>query len=68
MIWILLVSRWQIYFKIQCKGIAISRKGRGIVTEPGFVYIYLSSDSPVPKEVYFDEFNADYAHSATLKG
>lgn len=36
-----------------------------IVTEPGYVYIYLSNDSPMLKEVYFDQFND--AHSAIVQ-
>ena len=37
------------------------------MTEPGFVYIYLSNDSQVPKEVYFDQFNVEHAHSAIVQ-
>ena len=46
-----------------------------IVTEPGYVYIYpeassgqvLSTDGSVPKDVYFDQFNVEHAHSAIVQ-
>lgn len=38
-----------------------------IAKQPGYVYIYLSNDSPMPKEVYFDQFNVEHAHSAIVQ-
>ena len=38
-----------------------------VITEPGFVYIYLSNDGPEPMEVFFDDFSVEHAHSAIVQ-
>ncbi|MBT1697136.1 hypothetical protein KK083_09635 [Fulvivirgaceae bacterium PWU4] len=38
------------------------------ITEPGFIYAYLSNDNPTPIEVYFDDFSITHEQSAVVAG
>jgi RHS repeat-associated protein len=38
------------------------------ITEPGYVYTYLSNDNTSPVEVYFDDFTVTHEHSPVVAG
>jgi RHS repeat-associated protein len=38
------------------------------VTEPGYVYVYLTNQEATPKEVYFDDFTVTQLHSPFVAG
>jgi RHS repeat-associated protein len=38
------------------------------ITEPGYLYVYLSNESPTPIEVYFDDFDVKHTHSTVVGG
>jgi RHS repeat-associated protein len=37
------------------------------ITEPGYVYIYLSNENSTPVEVYFDDFKVDHVKGAIVQ-
>jgi len=38
-----------------------------LITQPGYVYIYLSNESPTPVEVYFDDFKVTHTKSPIIQ-
>jgi len=38
-----------------------------LITQPGYVYIYLSNESPTPVEVYFDDFKVTQTKSPIIQ-
>jgi len=38
-----------------------------LITQPGYVYIYLSNESPTPVEVYFDDFKVTQTKSPVIQ-
>jgi RHS repeat-associated protein len=37
------------------------------ITQPGFVYIYISNENPTPVEVFFDDFNVTHTKSPVVQ-
>jgi RHS repeat-associated protein len=37
------------------------------ITQPGYVYIYLSNENPTPVEVYFDDFKVEHTKSPVIQ-
>ena len=42
--------------------------GSVTISEPGYVYIYLSNEETTPVEVYFDDFKVDQIRSPVIQG
>jgi hypothetical protein len=38
-----------------------------VITEPGYVYIYISNENGTPAEVYFDDFKVTHAKSPIVQ-
>src|SRR5688572_31953718 len=39
----------------------------GVITEPGYVYIYLSNENGTPIEVYFDDFKVTHTKTNVIQ-
>jgi RHS repeat-associated protein len=45
----------------------IMRASPLVITEPGYVYIYLSNENPTPVEVFFDDFKVEHIKSPVVQ-
>lgn len=50
------------HFEMSFKGASAIK-----ITEPGYVYIYLSNENPTPVEVYFDDFKVEHIKSPVIQ-
>jgi RHS repeat-associated protein len=39
-----------------------------VITQPGYVYLYLSNENPTPVDVYFDDFTVTHSKSPVVQG